>query len=171
MQNRVERVLGHDEENKLLPACDLVRTDLLRPAIALALRTGMRRGELLSLEWSGVDLDQRTIRIINAKSTSRDRVIPMNVAVHSVLSELAQSKNCRFVFPSNKNTGQRLLDMKKGVKKALRLASIHGRLRWDDMRHTFATRLVLAGVNLITVSKINGEFEDQHDGPLCSFPC
>jgi integrase len=77
----IERVLAQDEEVKLLAACDRVHSRFLRPLVVLALNTGMRRGELLSLEWSRVDLDERTIRIINAKSSAGDRVIPLNATV------------------------------------------------------------------------------------------
>jgi integrase len=73
---RDERVLSADEEVKLLAACDQVLSRLLRPLVVLALNTGMRRGELLGLEWSRVDLDERTIRVLNAKSEAGRRVIP-----------------------------------------------------------------------------------------------
>jgi integrase len=86
-----ERVLGYDEETKLLDGCDRVRSRFLRPLVLLALHTGMRRGELLSLEWSRVDIDRRTIRIINAKSTAGNRIIPMNATVHALLSDLMKN--------------------------------------------------------------------------------
>jgi integrase len=151
----IERVLGQDEEVKLLAACDRVRSRLLRPLVVLALNTGMRRGELLSLEWSRVDLDQRIIRVINAKSNAGDRVIPMNAAVHSLVHDLAKKATSPLVFPSNRKPGARLLDLKKGFKKAVRLAGIRN-LRFHDTRHTFATRLVHAGVDLVTVSYLLG---------------
>jgi integrase len=153
---RVERVLAPEEESRLVAACAKVRSRFLKPLIILAIYTGLRRSELLGLEWARIDLAKKTIRIINAKSTAGDRVIPMNVTVHSVLSEIAHTKNSEFVFPSNRNTGQRFLDLKKGFKKALRLANISDGLRWHDLRHTFASRLVERGVDIITVSKLMG---------------
>jgi integrase len=152
---RVERVLLSDEEIKLLAACDGVRTRFLCPLVLLALGTGMRRGELLSLEWSRVDLNQRAIRIINAKSAAGDRVIPMNVAVHSLLSDLAKKATSPLVFPSNRKAGQRFLDLKKGFGKAVRLARIP-HIRFHDLRHTFATRLVQAGADLVSTQYLLG---------------
>jgi integrase len=151
----VERVLGYDEETKLLAACDMVRSRFLRLLVLLALHTGMRRGELLSLEWSRVDLARRTIRIINAKSSAGDRLIPMNATVHTLLSDLAREASSPLVFPSNRRPGEKLLDLKKGFKKAVRLSGI-AHFRWHDMRHTFATRLVRAGVDIISIQHLLG---------------
>ena len=152
---RDERVLSADEEVKLLAGCNQVRSRLLRSLVVLALNTGMRRGELLGLEWSRVDLDQRTIRILNAKSEAGRRVIPMNATVHSLLSDLAKSATSPLVFPSNRKPGEKLLDLKKGFKKAVQLAGIP-HIRFHDLRHSFATRLIRAGVDIITVQKLLG---------------
>ena len=148
-----ERVLCHDEEIKLLTACEQVRSRFLRPLVVLALHTGMRRGELLSLEWSRVELDQRTIRIINAKSNAGDRVIPMNATTHALLSDLVKKASSPLVFPSNRKPGEKLLDLKKGFKKAVQLAKIE-KFRFHDTRHTFATRLVRAGVDIVSVQHL-----------------
>ena len=152
---RDERVLSADEEIKLLAACDRVRSRLLRPLIVLALHSGMRRGEVLSLEWSRVDFDQRAFRIINAKSNAGNRVIPMNTTVHTLLSDLAKRTTSPLIFPSNRKPGEKLLDLKKGFKKTVQLAGIP-HIRFHDMRHTFATRLIRAGVDIISVQHLLG---------------
>ena len=151
----LERVLSTDEEVRLLRACDSVHSRFLKPIILVATNAGMRRGEILSLEWASVDLAQRTIRIVNAKSDSGDRSIPMNTTVHALLSDLATKASSHFVFPSHRKPGERLLDLKKGFKKAVKLAGIED-LRFHDLRHTFATRLVQSGVDLITVQHLLG---------------
>ena len=152
---QVERVLSPDEELKLIAACECVRARFLRPVVVLALNTGMRRGELLSLEWSRVDLNQRTIRLINTKSETGDRVIPMNGTAHSLLTELAKTAASPILFPSNRKPGEQFRDLKKGFKKAVDLAGIP-HIRFHDMRHTFATRLVGAGVDIVTIQNLLG---------------
>jgi integrase len=152
---RDERVLAPDEETRLLAACERVRARHLRRVVVLALNTGLRRGELLSLEWSRVDLKQRTIRILNAKSDAGDRIIPMNAAVHALLSDLAKTSIPPLVFPSNRKPGEKFLDLKKGFSKAVKLAGIP-HIRFHDLRHSFATRLVQAGADLITVQHLLG---------------
>ena len=74
----------------------------------------------------------------------------MNSTVSVLLSNLAQKKKSNLVFASNRKVGARLLDLKKGFKKAVLLAGIP-HIRFHDLRHTFATRLVQSGVDLITV--------------------
>jgi integrase len=115
----------------------------------------MRRGELLSLEWSRVDFDQRTIRIINSKSNAGDRVIPMNSTAHSLLSDLVRKAISPLVFPTNRRPGEKLLGLKKAFKKAVEPAGIP-HFRFHDTRHTFATRLVRAGVDIVSVQHLLG---------------
>jgi integrase len=155
VQKHIERVLSPEEQVKLINACGHVRARFLRPIVLLAVNTGMRRGELLSLEWTRVDLDRRTIRIINAKSVAGDRIIPMNDTVHALLSALSSPAGGPLVFPSNRKLGESLLDVKKGFHKAVGLAGIP-HIRFHDLRHTFATRLVRAGVDIVTVQHLLG---------------
>jgi integrase len=151
----LDRILELDEEKRLLAACDCVRSHYLRPAVLLALNTGMRRGEILSLEWQRVDLIHGRIRILNAKTKSSARSIPLNATSYALLCEIARSKKSFLVFPSNRKVGERFLDLKKGFKKAVQLARITP-IRFHDLRHTFATRLVQAGVDIITVQHLLG---------------
>jgi integrase len=153
---RLERILELNEELRLLAACDRVRSKFLRPVVILALNTGMRRGELLSLQWSQVDFSCRKIRVLNAKTESGDRTIPVNSTAYAVLNCLKGNRKSELVFPSSRKEGKRILDLKKGFKKAVRLAKLQGNLRFHDLRHTFATRLVQAGVDIITVQHLLG---------------
>jgi integrase len=115
----------------------------------------MRRGELLSLRWEQIDFIHGRIRILDAKTNSGDRSIPMNSVVSVLLDDLGQTKKSNLVFPSNRRVGERFLDLKKGFKKAVQLAGI-APIRFHDLRHTFATRLVQAGVDIITVQHLLG---------------
>jgi integrase len=150
-----ERILTSEEQECLLAACKRVRAPCLRPNVLMALNTGMPKGEILSLEWSQVDFASRTIRIDNAKTKYGERRIPMNETVYNVLSNLARGHKGSLVFPSRRNPGHRMRDHKRGFRKAVRLAGIP-HIRFHDLRHTFATRLVRAGVDLITVQHLLG---------------
>jgi integrase len=95
----------------------------------------------------------RRIRVVNAKSRAGDRIIPINATAHSVLSDLAKNSASPLVFPSNRKLGEKLLGLKKSFKKAVELAGIP-HIRLHDMRHTFATRSVRAGVDIVSVQHL-----------------
>jgi integrase len=137
-----------DEEARLIAACDQVRTPQLQQLVTIALNTGLREGEIHSLRWEHVDIPIRSIHVLNGKTERGDRHIPMNDAVFEVLSTLQLRQKNDFVFPSTRKNGEHLRDPKKGLAKALRLAQIP-HLRFHDLRHTFATRIVRAGVDII----------------------
>jgi len=151
-----ERILAKEEEGRLLAACESVRAPYLGSLETLALNTGMRKGEILSLQWAQVDLTNRLIHVRNGKTVQSDRRIPMNDTTFEVLLNLSQRRKGDFVFPSYRKPGDRFRDLKVGFMRAIRLAGIRQRLRFHDLRHTFATRLVRAGVDLITVQHLLG---------------
>ncbi|MNC46521.1 Tyrosine recombinase XerD [compost metagenome] len=130
-------------------------TDHLKPMVLVSLNTGMRRGELFDLKWSAVNFDTKTITAKgDTTKTSDTRHIPMNKETFSVLEDWKkQSGKSRYVFPSQ--VGGRLEDVKSAWIKLLERAAIVG-FRWHDMRHDFASRLVMAGVPLNTVRDLLG---------------
>ena len=147
-----ERILTAEEETRLLAECP----GYLRPIINAALHTGMRRGEILNLRWAEVDLDKRLILVKRTKS-GQDRLIPINESLLEVLADLKHSNSSgELVFP-NPATGKPYTEVKKSFKEACKRAGITD-LRFHDLRHTFATRLVAAGVDIVTVRDLLGHF-------------
>jgi len=121
----------------------------LTPIVLLAMNTGLRRNELLSLNWSDINFDAKmlTVRPENAKS-GKQRHIPLNVeAVAALRQWQSQTGGEERVFGVN------------GVKsawKGLLIAAKVERFRFHDLRHHFASRLVMAGVDLNTVRELLG---------------
>ena len=153
--DRVERILTKEEEARLLAACSHVHAPLLRTSILIALNTGMRKGEIHGLRWEHLDLPNRLITVLNGKTDESHRRIPMNDVVFELLSSLWHVRKGDFVFPSPRKKNERFRDPKVGFMKAVRLAKIP-HIRFHDLRHTFATRLVRSGVDIITVQKLLG---------------
>ncbi len=148
--NLRERILTEDEERKLMENC----SDTLRPILIVALNTGMRRAEILNLTWSQVDVENRRIRIKKTKS-GKVRFIPVNDTLFRELNTLRKKNGQSLYLFFNSETGKPYLDMKKGFKAACRRAEIQG-LRFHDLRHTFATRLVEKGADIETVRDLLG---------------
>ena len=149
--NLKERVLTADEETKLLAHC----APHLRPIVVFALNTGMRRGEILGLRWDQVDPAGKSVLVKRTKS-GRDRSIPLNEAAAGVIRAQRTKSHGTYVFPSTKGREfMRTVDHSFG--RACRLAGIVG-LRFHDLRHTFATRLIRRGVDIITVQALLGHY-------------
>jgi integrase len=124
--------------------------------VIISLNTGIRRGALFGLLWSDVDMEGRvlTLRGEEGKSGKTNRV-PLNDAAFRAFAEWRrQSGDGGLVFPSPR-TGGRFDDCKKAWKTLMRKAGIEN-FRWHDMRHDFASRLVMRGVDLNTVRELMG---------------
>ncbi len=149
-ENLKERVLTSEEETRLLAAC----APYLKSIVITALNTGMRRGEVLGLKWSQISLPQRLIRVERTKS-GKVRFIPINDFLFHEFQRLARANgSAEYVFLNPRNR-KRLVDTSTGFDTANKRAHITG-LRFHDLRHTFASRLVARGVDLITVKDLLG---------------
>jgi integrase len=115
----------------------------------------MRKGEILSLQWSQVDLANRLIHVEHGKTEDSDRRIPMNETAFALMFGLHRKRGGDLIFPSPRKSGEKFVDLKTAFRSAVRLSKIR-HLRFHDMRHTFATRLVRAGVDLITIQQLLG---------------
>ncbi|MCO6440705.1 MAG: site-specific integrase [Nitrococcus mobilis] len=130
--------------------------DHLRPLVLLAMNTGLRRGELFNLKWSDVDLIRSilTVHGYGAKS-GQTRHIPLNTEALAVLQGWQKTTEASkgLVFPGR--DGGRLDNINKSWRGVLSDAGITG-FRFHDLRHHFASKLVMAGVDLNTVRELLG---------------
>lgn len=127
--------------------------DHLQPLVLLALNTGARRGELLGLTWESVDL-QRAILTVQAHTAkaAKTRHIPLNLEALEVLRTW-RPKNARGLVFEGRN-GQ-LGSVKTSWGAVIEAAKIED-FTFHDLRHTFASRLVQAGVSLAVVRDLLG---------------
>jgi integrase len=153
VNNKIERFLSDEEETRLLSAC-VGRYEHLRPIIVTALYTGMRRGEIFNLKWSDVDFKNSRLHIRESKS-GRPRSIHIALNVRAEIERLLPlASESEYVF-GNPHTGQARTDLKNGFTAICKAAGIT-RLRFHDLRHTFATRLATASGNLVDVAHALG---------------
>lgn len=145
--NYKERILTQDEAEILLS-----RTNpRARPVLILALNTGMRRGEILSLRWENVDFHKGFIFIEDSKS-GRSRNIPINNLVFEALKGIPRQSEFVFFSAATQN---HITSVTAAFKSACRRSGIKG-LRFHDLRHTAASWMVMGGADLVTVSKLLG---------------
>ncbi len=140
----------------LFPTFDDVQyVDYLEPLVITAINTGLRRGELLSLRWREISFDKGylTVTAQNAKS-KMIRNVPLNNTVFEVLKTWrTQNLDSEFVFVGAGE--EAITDVKKPWMRVLSNAKIEN-FRFHDLRHHFASKLVMAGVDLNTVRELLG---------------
>lgn len=129
-------------------------SDHLEPIVLLAMNTGMRRGEIFQLKWSNIDFYSKTLTVEagNAKS-GKSRIIPLNDTAFHVLENWKPISQSQYVFHGKDK--EPLTDIKKGFLKVLEEAEIE-EFRFHDLRHHFASKLVMRGVDLNTVRELLG---------------
>ncbi len=150
--NKRLRFLTADEEAALLKQC----TGYLKNIVLVALHTGMRKGEILSLKWA--QIRNNFIYLTQTKS-DRSRQIPINADLWAVLgAQKIRHLANDYVFVND--NGRPLQDVKKSFKHAARAAGIDD-FRFHDLRHTFASRLVMNGNPLKVVQELLGHADIQ----------
>jgi integrase len=155
--NRRDRWLADSEETRLLKHAP----PWLKEMVTFALHTGMRRGEILALTWDGVDFARNTVTVFRSKN-GEPRTLPINQTVQTLLKRRAKVRplqtNC--VFSSSAHTPIDGANLRRAFNSAMEKAKIED-FHFHDLRHTFATRLVQAGVDIYKVQRLLG-----HKSPM-----
>jgi len=147
--NRRLRFLSKEECQNLLEKCD----SHVRPIVVTALNTGMRKGEILSLKWENVDMNHGFILLTDTKNGER-REIPINETLMTTLKGLPRRIDGKYVF-YDPHTDKPYQDVKRSFNTACKKVGIYD-FHFHDLRHTFASHLVMAGVDITTVKELLG---------------
>jgi integrase len=161
LDNRRVRYLLDEEEPRLLAACEGT-LEYLRPMVIVAVGTGMRRGDQLTLKKDRVDFQKGVIWVPNSK-TGKFYDVPMNQEVREIMLRLVrQNPESEFVFV-NRKTGKPYVEIKKGFAEVCKHAGIRD-LHWHDLRHTFGTRMAEAGHGEATIADLMGHADRKTTG-------
>ena len=137
-KRRTGRALTVEEQERFVRLIEKNRYGLL---YLFYLGTGCRKSEALSIRWSDIDFSGKRIHVRGSKTENADRYIPLFPEVERLIASL--DKSSEFLFPITENT------IKCNFK---RLKRQHGlSFRIHDLRHTFATRCLEAGISINTV--------------------
>lgn len=142
-----DRVLNDAERARLLSACAQCQNPWVLPVVTFALETGARRGEILALEWKGINLQSQTARLSITK-TDVPRILPLSPACLAMLKALPRSIEGR-VFPIT------IEALKQAYERAVVRADIDG-FTFHDLRHDALTRLAKLGLNILELRAISG---------------
>lgn len=149
--NRWRSVRGYD----VMPPLDGKFADHLKPMVLLAINTGLRRGEVFNLRWRDVDFDRRLLTVEGATAKSQQtRHVHLNSEAIAVLGPWRQQNDDELVFTSPVS-GERFDNIKHSWERLRENAGIPD-FRFHDLRHTFASKLVMASADLYTVKELMG---------------
>jgi len=153
--NKRLRFLSEEEIDRLLMACKEFDRGYLTDVVTMALHTGMRRGEVLNLEWSDIDFEREIICVRDPKNRQA-RYVPMNATVKATLLKRRERifDDSPFVF-CNPATGIALKEVKRQFEKAVKKARLRD-CTFHTLRHTFCSHLAMRGVPIPTIAELAG---------------
>lgn len=146
------RVISLEEEIAYFAAASQPLKDISR----IILETGMRPDEVFRIEFTNVDFSQRSIFNTFGKTPAARRKLTMTNEVYSVLKRRAVSDKSRYAFPSPASPDRPIARVHKAHYGAVDRAGIKPRFILYDLRHTYASRAVMAGVDLPTLAALLG---------------
>lgn len=141
------RYLEQEEIGKLLTCC----SPRLRAVVVIALNTGMRKAELQHLKWQDVHLDKGYI-VLHKTKNGETRYVPVNDVVRNTLIAAPKHPKSPYIFCAS---DAEPYNFRKAFTTAMEKAGIKD-FRFHDLRHTFASHLVMAGADLNTVRELLG---------------
>jgi integrase len=146
--NQRLRFLEKEEISRLLENS----SEHLKPILILALNTGMRKGEILNLKWRDIDIKRGIIHLYDTKN-GEAREIPMNEITQKTIIGVLKNPESQYVF-CNKE-GKPYGNVRKSFATALKKAGIAD-FCFHSLRHTFASQLVMSGIDLNTTRELLG---------------
>lgn len=146
--------------------CELLvsrASGIIQEMMLMALRTGMRQGELKGLQWSSIDWMTRTVAVRHSRDdyqkllvppkNNRTRYIPLDIDLYTVLYR--RKRETGYVFLAYDGTPFDKNRMNDAIGKVCRQASIR-KIGWHTLRHTFASHLAMRGVPLPAIKELMG---------------
>lgn len=155
-QGRMKR-LSIDAETALLSCCHNLKLDYLADIIVVALETGMRCGEILSMRWEDVDLINRRVLLRDTKNGD-SRQVPLSSRVKIILEQLSSRNTGELVFPHCRWAIRRHYTrvVKQSAKAHKGVQNPYTDLRFHDLRHEALSRLSDKGLNVMEIAHISG---------------
>ena len=151
--NARERYLTSEEANALRLACECSTNPQLSNVVGLLLLTGARKSELLKAKWSDIDIEKCTWTL-NMTKNGRGRHVPLSQAAMDIIGQLPKYPDCPWLL-ANARTLMPFTDIKRSFMAARKLAGLDD-VHIHDLRHSYASALAGAGVDLYTVGKLLG---------------
>ena len=156
--NARDRFLSSAEAARLLKATEASLNPQLRNIAGLLLLTGARKSELLKARWQHVDVEQK-VWFIPISKTGKSRHVPLSQAALDIINQLPRFDKCPWLLP-NPKTKEPFTDIKHPWETARTAAGLED-LHLHDLRHSAASFMINAGIDLFAVGRILGHADHQ----------
>jgi integrase len=156
--NARDRFLTSQEAARLLEATSASINPQLRNIVGLLLLTGARKTELLTAQWQHIDLDRR-VWFIPTSKTGKSRHVPLSQPAIAIINQLDRWNSCDWLLP-NPATKKPYTDIKHPWETARAAAGLPD-LHIHDLRHSAASYMINAGIDLFAVGRILGHADHQ----------
>ena len=156
--NARERFLTAVEVGRLIKALDQSANPQLKHIVQLLLLTGARKSELLQAQWKHVDIERRAWLIPTSK-TGKPRYVPLSQAAVDIIAALPRWHDCPWLLP-NPLTHKPYTDIKRPWETARNAAGLSD-VRIHDLRHSAASFMINAGIDLFAVGRVLGHADHQ----------
>ncbi len=173
-EERRERYLSRAEINRLMASLDQHADQVQANVIRLLLLTGARRGEVLRAMWDQFDMETG-VWVKPSANTKQKKLhrVPLSASVIAILAEIKQGSESNFVFPGSTPDEPLTSITRKFWREVCKAAEIES-FRVHDLRHSYASILVNAGLSLPIIGALIGHTQTQtthryahlHDDPL-----
>ena len=151
--NRRERFLTAEEAGRLLAAAERSPNPQLKAIVHLLLLTGARVSELLHAEWNHFDLERR-LWLIPMSKTGKSRYVPLAQTAIDVIVQIPSLEGSPYLLP-NPETGKPYVTLKRAWQTTRKEAKLRD-LRIHDLRHSAASFMINAGIDLFAVGRVLG---------------
>ncbi|MEW6116163.1 MAG: tyrosine-type recombinase/integrase [Nitrospirota bacterium] len=144
--------LSEEDEPKLLEAAKPYLNGDLIDMVILAIYTGIRKGQVISLHWDKIDLDGKRFETYNEK-TNEWYVLPMAEMVYQMLLRRSESRKTGYVFQTAAGTQYDGMNVLHWFQRACKDAKLP-KMRFHDLRHTTGSRLARLGCDIHFISGV-----------------
>ena len=145
---------GTTEEARLINACRSSNSQWLAPIVQLAIETAMRQGELLTLEWTNVDLE-RGVAVLQDTKNGERRHVPLSTSAIRILKDLLTDETGIMRLPTGRVFPLNHDQLTYHWRVAVKAAGLED-LRFHDLRHEAASRLFEKGLNPMEAAAVTG---------------
>ncbi|MDD3437264.1 MAG: site-specific integrase [Candidatus Gastranaerophilales bacterium] len=148
------RFLSQEEQKAILKACQQQKNSYILLLVIIALSTGARLSEILTLKWKNVDFERKRIHLMDTKN-GENRTVPISSITYDLLKKYSKIRKINSDLVFAREDGTKPMDLRFQWENVLKNAKVSD-FTFHDLRHTAASNLAMGGASLLEIAQILG---------------